>query len=474
MAPMNWRTVLLGGLARWFHAAAAVLADRSEWLAARAHGGTEAGTAGQGDESPAWDVAAPNLDSTQVDGGLPAHWVERVWGSGPPLHWLERVRRDAPQLLLPDHEPLVVPHGDRGVAGHSGQALPEDEADRAASGGGPGLDQGTESPSLSAGFTGYASAQVDGGQVEQREPTRNGIWPTSAAEPSGSISVRGEPHTQTGARPLIQESASRLDGEPAARVVGQPVESPNQPAATQRRDVEPSGHLSMPDVQADRVRTGPGFSPSHQPEPVVLFALSDIIAAEQWPERDVTGQGPPQRDRTKLFVRGFYPVGPAAITLDRSAVQAEPARPRMPARPVRSVERAVKEPAHVDRSLWPALPEAASPLTIEAAHPAATAQAVQKGRSPWPLAVLLPEAETTESAKVSPQQTESFPSGSPRIPQVVVQSEPEVEQLPWPELPAHDLASDGDGELPGWRRQMREWERSQRLDREQRGILWSA
>ena len=415
MARRDVRQIVAARLKQWLQGLAGWL-DR--W-ASRARDSGRAGADGT-------DAADRTEELIPQPGGPPAHWVEQLGHSGPPAHWLQWIREQTsgdPDAELPESLHVSAPHPawpNRGFRAHGAGQRPA------------GINAPLD------GARGPADEESAPGQVEPAAARIEQNRPPSA-HPSpghGPGQAPSTPRAKTAWAPSATAGARTVSGgtwraasELKPEEVGK--DSADLPADRGRRDGPRPGPL-QPDA-ASRPETE-------------MRSLADKDA----PVPDVSFWTPAggQEDRGASLGRGDQPQvsQPTATPGEHSDPSAE--RLSLPGR------------AGPETGVQPRAAMHTPPPGTRSFVPASTGRSLR-----WA------SLEHTERPKEEPSP--GWGLSDQRSWTGAVDGPPEWDVDRWPSLPDERRAGDEDATITDWEGRMRTWQRLQRLDREQRGILWN-
>ncbi len=407
----------------------------------------------------------------------------RPASAGPPAHWLADIRARAPELLTDDGS--LITSG-------STTGSPPGAAIRPASGGGASRPAArVRPPTLTgdAGRTGRPAAgrRHPGRRVSARPVAGTGrnLWnfrmpDILAPWRTGTPPELAQP--QATPAPAARRAGATGSGVPAAprptpatRWAGvRGTEPPHRPESERGISFEQGAWARATGRAGGALERGAAIPPQQAAPRAVTRA--DRVTAEgqppaldpglaETPERPPergrpapTGQRlPPPRDRaggrTKpppLAGRGVVPVGPQAESGGHEAVH--------PARPAESAPGWTRFATTAEAGRSPFSAARRGPVT--AAPPLEMLVWPEVNQEEWVSRVSPPGP--ARRPRMAPQTTPSPPAGMAAIEQAGLRS-------PWPTLPDEDPLPGDDLAVA-----LRAWERLQRLDREQRGLEWSA
>jgi hypothetical protein len=459
MALRDLGSSVLRVVARWLQSGADWIAARAAARDARRIERPDSGSPTPGAGPASWPAGEP-----------PAHWLERVNRGQPPAHWVERVRQGAPELLGPEarggtplgppyrgevetplspshggevETPLGSLYGEEGLLG-PGQAPPgRTEVEAGSLEGEPGPRTAGASP-LQAGEQGVKRAAAAGqaGAEEPRRPRRAArLFRREPAGPVTSGTGASSPAGEQGAgRParLRRIPEGRQDRE---RAVGMPggIGAPWNGAPPLRRG---EGGMGMPPPRGgggESEGEGGIDAPWHGASPHVE---EPAVPAAPVPEVPTVTHS----ERASALHHSPSPEAPERAPLSR-------ARPG----------------EHTPAGTWPAVERLASTVVSWRAaknEPAPGVMGSPRNGGSGGIGMPPPREGGGEGGVGMPPLREGRDEGS-------AYAWPEPPEGHWPALAgAASPATEG---LPAeeWEQRLRDWRRQQRLDREQRGLLWS-
>lgn len=445
-------------LARWLRVWADLMEQQARKAERRAVGG------GRGEpEAPAEaDAGGPPVDTAaaaEPPAGPPAQWVERVAGSGPPEHWLEHIRERAPQILDGDHLAVEPLHADASVVEKtpsSARARPAFTEPRQARAtmtrrqARPSplrlIPRPQPKPAAEAAMEAAAEVTVEASLPEPVAREGRGDMRTATA-------IRLQPQSAESAvlrEPPIRERQDKLPApaqspparpqrlpKPEKEVTVQrprprrPAESPRPPAA------RPVPEAPLPPLEAETPAHIPPPAASPRPAIEVTVPCLDVEAPLRPPLPTASPSVASRRPREPQ-------PGPIRRTSQREPVSREPEPgPEQVGGQAQPARRIAVETGHLPAA--PVLNTRSAPAPVLAPEPPPRAekdQAEAPPTRPWPA--------SEWQGIYGPQDRERWPALPDEAPLFV-------------ESPAT-----GD-----WAGYWRDWQRLQRLDREQRGCLWS-
>lgn len=381
----------------------------------------------------------------------PGEWLERLSG-GPPRDWMERVREGAPELLHPS--PRGAGDASARGAAQLGGILPSPAA------------SGAESD------VAHGSELVDLSPVRDEDTMAGGVAPLPRMPPSPAA-FRQESDVPQAPETLGVRRRSGVEPGPGTPRQERPASRPSdavRAAESRGKRLRPGraapvgGPLPAPAAGGygnDRAATGADARREAPETTAVDASASGVAAAGRGSSPSSAGIADDPFGGERHRSESTPPVPPAALPpppalgarSDRDR-EGDPLPPRA-ARPAGGASRASFGPHPLSASSYrgwypdaPGDPEPAEGLPSE------------PGRV----------SRTGAPRTCSPAARGVFEVDSPGEPLEARRGVAEGPQDPWPELP-EDPEPDP---LDGWDAALRGWERLQRLEREQRGVLWSA
>ena len=464
---------MLLALARWFQTRADLNAEWTAPLMARGQRvdqavGQVAMDAADG-QSAADDTSAADCSTATArhPGQPPAHWLERLESGGPPAHWLEWIQQrtsdrggtEATQPLAIEgsgrqgQDELVPEPGSPIAHDMSRTSSPLPVVSRALSVESEPIARDEIEPKAGP----FVAPRID---TDGHEPPEADVETSSEDVPSfvqaghDSASIllsQGE----RGVRGAVISSQSQGTEQPVAKTP-QETSSPGEPRVEKETSVSTARVHSNPSIMAGAER---GEAPLRRqpPSPALPEEQAGSPSSPAQPGGQVSVSEPrlnpvehpwriPQREAAGLSLGGtLRPPGTdsAERTLSATPEQAvaqSPARDRGAGRPSRGRD----------------APRTQGALSGRSSEPVASTHWVDLG------------------AGLPMDQSGPLPHATGPDPRAGVMDEmSEYAEGRWPTLPDDERFTYRPTFAEDWERELRAWRRVQRLDREQRGILWN-
>jgi len=368
-----------------------------------------------------------SLPETSAGGrsGPPEHWLALAESKGPPQHWLDLIRarlgEDISRVRWIRGRALLSPSGTKDAAPRAGQS--------------PSAKEMRPAPSFNE------SDGVFPANDEKREPFSPETGPASQAD------IEIHPASSVERRPLA-----------AMRMYPTRAEQPPQPAAqTRPAPLAQSRPLVEDKSQRERV---PLPAPQARPRPI---SLTDGRAPQ--PAEAPKPPALPLAKASDRPVSAQAPVPPASTSVSKAEDRPVQAKP----------EPAPREQRPQDEA-WPAWqgPTFAAPWIVP--EPSAAPQKrsgpklLPSTRPNWPP----PPVELPPQKLAQPGAPTAWPVRG-ESPHAAYRAERELPANPAPaeRWPALEPAADEDLAGDDWENYQRDWQRLERLRREQQGQLWS-
>lgn len=365
-------------------------------------------------QSPAAPVSAAAADSTPAE-GPPAHWLQHA-RRPPPAHWLAYIRRQAPHLLVGDG---------LNDAAWLTQAAPSTLTPLA-----PAVSVTAEEP---------APVQARPAAAEPAAAAASPAPTTAAAQSTPRLRpTRALPRHPLRLRPVETAASAPRPGlaENALPAPAAPTLDVSAPAASMRPAAQPRPERPAPPLPRRPMRPVESAAPA----PTLSAFAPDDAPSTAPPAIAASASRPPHEALSRAHANRLplSPVGQPAAPQPPSLRAPTPAAPPPPAAAPKPAR-----PAAAAQSPTPA-PPPPRPRPQPTAAPSAPQRPAPIAADPWPQ--LPPAADPTPSSSTG---------ASPSTPA-------------WPTLPPWPAAAEL--ETPP---DLRAWQRRQRLQREQRGLLWN-
>ena len=456
----HWLQALAGWIAKW----ASLVAAQGEHKD-QAAGQTAAGTENKWRRDANGETGISRTEETiREPGQPPAHWVERLGDSGPPAHWLQWIRERTPgypdvestefvHVSVPRQSPSVQGFPDRGAR----PASPEPRA---------------TSPS---GLAGTSAAVGDDLQTADEDTTQgpDALYPQEAPvrrmHSTHTPTVQAQERTDALRLKSVSthrpEEISAAEGSPTSSLPRAPLESGDTPA---------SGHGPGAGLASGaRTETDPSAYKSQPEPPVREQAGPDFLTTDA----KSLGQGNLTR-----ALRSLPPKEHPTYSAERAAPSSLPERAAPSSLPERAApsslpEHAGAQPGHQSFSETgspPSRARSSNPATTETSprwpdNGVGSQRWANQGRVGWPSEVSGPAFEAPDRPSQTGAGDEQWIQSIRRMQSI--RSERVVDR--WPSLPDEGRSVDEAASAADWESTVRAWQRLQRLDWEQRGILWN-